>query len=153
MNDFEIALYCPQIPPNTGNIVRLCVNLNIKLHLIAPLGFNIDEKSIRRAGLDYWKDAKITTHKNYESFIKSEGSTKHIFLITKFAKQTIYSADLNGEQIFLFGNETSGVPKKIHESYKNDSLLIPMPGNTRSLNLSNAVAVVAYECYRRSLIN
>ena len=147
---FNVVLYQPEIPPNTGNIIRLCANTNSKLHLIEPLGFSINEKSLRRAGLDYHKYTSLCTHKSIEECIEYIGQTRWFALSTK--GKTQYS-DLifNENDTFIFGPETRGLPDKIMDSkFINTILRIPMHDDSRSLNLSNAVAIVVYEAWRQT---
>ncbi len=144
----NIVLYNPQIPPNTGNIMRLCSNTGFKLHIIEPLGFPLDDKSLKRAKLDYFSDASPMIYKNYKSFIDAIDEEK-IYAVTKFGTR-IYSKIKYDKDIFLlFGSETKGLPKAILGKLKNRSIKIPMINNRRSLNLSNSVAVVVYEVWRQ----
>ena len=144
----NIVLYNPQIPPNTGNIMRLCSNTGFSLHIVQPTGFPLDDKSLKRAKLDYFSDINPTLHKNFKSFIDSTDEKK-IYAVTKFGKR-IYSEIKYDEDIFLlFGSETNGLPKVILNKLKNRSIKIPMINDSRSLNLSNSVAVVAYEVWRQ----
>ena len=147
---FNVVLYQPEIPPNTGNIIRLCANTNSKLHLIEPLGFSINEKSLRRAGLDYHKYTLLCSHKSIEECIEYIGQTRWFALSTK--GKTQYS-DLifNENDTFIFGPETRGLPDKIMDSkFINTILRIPMHNDSRSLNLSNAVAIIIYEAWRQT---
>ena len=147
---FNVVLYQPEIPPNTGNIIRLCANTNSKLHLIEPLGFSIDEKSLRRAGLDYHKYISLYSHKSIEECIEYIGKTRWFALSTK--GKTQYSDLIFHENdTFIFGPETRGLPNKILDSnFINTVLRIPMHDDSRSLNLSNAVAIVVYEAWRQT---
>ena len=144
----NIVLYNPQIPPNTGNIMRLCSNTGFSLHIVQPTGFPLDDKSLKRAKLDYFSDINPTIHKNFKSLIDSIDEKK-IYAVTKFGKR-IYSEIKFDDDIFLlFGSETNGLPKVILNKLKNRSIKIPMINDSRSLNLSNSVAVVAYEVWRQ----
>lgn len=146
----SIALFEPEIPPNTGNIARLCVGLNANLIIIGKPSFDISEKAVRRAGLDYWKFLKLSMHDNWEDFVSSRHQTKRIFLLTKFGKTCYTKEKFQSGDCFVFGKETSGLPESIHRAIPNERhLYIPIPGDVRSLNLSNAVAVVAYEVFRQ----
>lgn len=136
----NIVLYQPEIPANTGNIARTCVGTNTRLHLIRPLGFSIDDKQVKRAGLDYWKDLDLVVWDSFEEFLENT-EDKHYYLITKFG-ETNYSdfdfSNKNDEEIyFIFGRETKGLPKQFREKYNNQCLRIPMSDKVRSLNLSN----------------
>ena len=144
----NIVLYSPQIPPNTGNIMRLCANTGFSLHIIEPLGFPLDDKSLKRAKLDYFSDINPIIYKNYKSFIEAIDEKK-IFAVTKFGTR-IYSDIKYDKDIFLlFGSETSGLPERILSKLKNRSIKIPMINDSRSLNLSNSVAIVVYEVWRQ----
>ena len=144
----NIVLYNPQIPPNTGNIMRLCSNTGFSLHIIKPLGFHLDDKSLKRAKLDYFSDINPTIHKNYISFIEAIDDKK-IYAVTKFGTR-IYSEIKYDKDIFLlFGSETTGLPKVILSKLKNRSIKIPMINESRSLNLSNSVAIIVFEVWRQ----
>ena len=144
----NIILHNPQIPPNTGNIMRLCANTGFSLHLIEPLGFHLDDKSLKRAKLDYFSDINPTIHKNYKSFLDAIDEKK-IYAVTKFGNR-VYSEIKYSKNIFLlFGSETTGLPKVILSKLKNRSIKIPMINESRSLNLSNSVAIIVYEIWRQ----
>lgn len=145
--NFNIVLYQPEIPQNTGNIARTCVLTNCKLHLIKPLGFELDEKHLRRAGLDYWKDLDLEVHESYEEFIKKYGNER-IFLSSTHGNEHYDEAEFKEGDFIMFGRESSGVPKEIHEVLEN--IRVPMiKSSTRSLNLSNTVAIIVYEGLRQ----
>ena len=145
----EVALFEPEIPQNTGAIIRLCANTGCVLHLIEPLGFDLDEKRVRRAGLDYHELTHVYRHKDYQSFLAAvEG--KRIFACT--TKTTDFHSDANFESndVLLFGPETRGLPPEIRESDRiEQKLRIPMQAESRSMNLSNAVSVFVYEAWRQ----
>ena len=144
----NIVLYSPQIPPNTGNIMRLCTNTGFSLHIIEPLGFPLDDKSLKRAKLDYFSNINPTIHKNYKSFINVIDEKK-IYAVTKFGTR-IYSEIKYDKDIFLlFGSETTGLPNVILSKLKNRSIKIPMINDSRSLNLSNSVAIIVFEVWRQ----
>lgn len=148
----NIVLYQPEIPANTGNIARTCVGTNTRLHLIRPLGFSIDDKQVKRAGLDYWKDLDLVVWDSFEEFLENT-EDKHYYLITKFGEKN-YSdfnfSNKNDEEIyFIFGRETKGLPKEFREKYNNQCLRIPMSDKVRSLNLSNTAALIIYEALRQ----
>ena len=144
----NIVLYNPQIPPNTGNIMRLCSNTGFNLHIIEPVGFSLDDKSLKRAKMDYFSDINPVIHKDYKSFTDSIDEKK-IYAVTKYGTR-IYSELKYDKDIFLlFGSETTGLPKVILSKLQNRSIRIPMINDSRSLNLSNAVAIVVYEVWRQ----
>ena len=146
---FHIALFEPQIPQNTGNIIRLCANNGCHLHLIEPYGFKIDEKKVRRAGLDYHDLAKISHHKNYAEFAAAMAG-KRIFALTTHGSRPHTEPQYQAGDVLLFGAETHGLTPEIRNSFDPDfRIRIPMMSNARSLNLSNAVAIVSYEAWRQ----
>ena len=145
----HIALYEPEIPPNTGNIIRLAANTGASLHLIEPLGFSLEEKKLRRAGLDYREFANLQLHANYEAF-RAATAGQRLFALTTRAQQPHSDAQFQDGDILLFGPETRGLPLSIIESLPDDQRLrLPMVPDSRSLNLSNAVAVTVYEAWRQ----
>ncbi len=144
----NIVLYNPQIPPNTGNIMRLCSNTGFKLHLIEPVGFSLDDKSLKRAKLDYFSDINPIIYKNYKIFIDAIDQKK-IYAVTKFGTKTYSEIEYEKDIFLLFGSETTGLPKAILTTLKNRSIKIPMINESRSLNLSNSVAIVVYEVWRQ----
>jgi tRNA (cytidine/uridine-2'-O-)-methyltransferase len=142
---FNIVLFEPEIPPNTGNIIRLAANTGCKLHLIEPLGF----KQLRRAGLDYHEWAEIELHQSYEDFIK-DCNFNHLYAFTTKAKRSYSDACFAQDDALLFGPESRGLPANVLDSLSIDNkLLIPMAKDSRSLNLSNTVAVGVYEAWRQ----
>lgn len=146
---FHVVLYQPEIPPNTGNIIRLCANTGADLHLIQPLGFSLDEKHLRRAGLDYHEWASVTEHDSLENFYTDVGPPRTFAFSTRSAR--CYTDERFRENdAFLFGPETRGLPDDVLQSLPQaQRLRIPMAPGNRSLNLSNAVAVVCYEAWRQ----
>ena len=149
----NIVLVEPEIPQNTGNIARTCAATGGKLHLVEPLGFSIDDKYLKRAGLDYWDKLEIEKHKSFEMFLnKYNPDNNNIYFITTKGK-TCYS-DINytkNEEVFvLFGKETKGLPEHILQQYLDKTIRIPMKENLRSLNLSNSVSIVVYEILRQN---
>lgn len=145
----HIALHTPQIPPNTGNIMRLCANTGAALHLIHPLGFRVDEKSLRRAGLDYKDACVMTEHADYEAFLQAMGKRRILALTTR-ATRAHSDIHYRDEDVLLFGSETQGLPAEIRQSIGDEHCLrIPMREGSRSMNLSNAAAVVVYEAWRQ----
>ena len=147
---FHIILYNPEIPPNTGNIMRLAANTGTQLHLIRPLGFNLSNNSLKRAGLDYKKDADFFLHDSFDLCLNSI-KFNEIYAFTKFAKKTFTKIKFKRNDCFLFGSETNGLPNKILDKIKvTNRLRIPMIMNSRSLNLSNSVAITVYEGLRQN---
>ena len=146
---FSLILYEPEIPPNTGNIIRLCANTGVRLHLVEPLGFDLDEKRLRRAGLDYREFAEVAVHESLESCLKQLGEPRLFALSTRGG--TAYTVPAyEPDDAFLFGPETRGLPQILLESLPDERCLrLPMKENSRSLNLSNAAAVVIYEAWRQ----
>ena len=147
---FHIILYNPEIPPNTGNIMRLAANTGTQLHLIRPLGFNLSNNSLKRAGLDYKKDADFFLHDSFDLCLNSI-KFNEIYAFTKFAKKTFTKIKFKRNDCLLFGSETSGLPDNILDKIKvTNKLRIPMIMNSRSLNLSNSVAIAVYEGLRQN---
>lgn len=155
MHNFKIVLVAPDIPGNTGSIGRTCVALGIPLILIKPYGFDIDEKSVRRAGLDYWKHLDLIEYETFNDFLKGENPNRdQLFLFSKTSKQLYYDADYAQEKpsYLIFGSETKGLPKEVMTEYQSELYGIPMYSEIiRSLNLSNAASIVAYEALRQNL--
>ncbi len=146
---FHIVLYQPEIPPNTGNIIRLCANTGCNLHLIKPLGFRLDEKSLQRAGMDYRQLAAVQQYSQLEDFINTIQPNNLYPVSTKGQCRYTDRQYQNGDA-FLFGPETRGLPDSILNRYQPEQILrIPMTGQSRSLNLANAVAVISYEAWRQ----
>ncbi len=145
---FNIVLYEPEIPQNTGNIGRLCVGLDATLHLIEPLGFSLEDKYMKRAGLDYWKHLDLKVYKNYGDFL-AKNNPSRIFFFSKKAEKVYWEANFKKGDYLVFGKETLGLPEEIIFNPENRVYKIPMIGKTRSLNLSNSVAIVAYEAFRQ----
>ena len=144
----EIVLVEPEIPQNTGNIARTCVATGIKLHLVEPLGFLITEKAVKRAGLDYWFDTDITIWKNIDDFMQKNAG-KAMFYATTKADKNYASIQYPDNCMVLFGKETKGLPESMLEAHKERCIRIPMLYETRSLNLSISVAIIAYEYLRQ----
>ena len=140
MGTLNIVLHEPEIPANTGNIGRTCVATGTRLHLIEPLGFSLSEKALKRAGMDYWKDLDVTTYLDYEDFLERNPGAKIYYATTK-APQTYADVKYEDDCFIMFGKESAGIPEEI--------LRIPMLGETRSLNLSNSVAIILYEAFRQ----
>lgn len=147
---FNIVLFEPEIPQNTGNISRLCVNTGCSLHLIEPLGFKIDDKQLKRSGLDYWQHLNVKIHKNWQEFLNSE-VTQESKLYAATTKTTVKYTDINYSlnDFLIFGPETRGLPEDIRHSSVLQPITIPMKENSRSLNLSNSVSIIVYEAWRQ----
>ena len=137
----NIVLYEPEIPANTGNIGRTCVATGTRLHLVEPLGFRLDEKSLRRAGMDYWKDLDVTTYVNYEEFLEKNPGAK-IYMATTKARKVYTQAAYEPDCYIMFGKESAGIPETLLVENEQNCVRIPMIGGIRSLNLGNSVAVV-----------
>lgn len=146
---FEVALLEPEIAPNTGNVIRLCANTGCRLHLIEPLGFDLEERKLRRAGLDYHELTVIQTHPDFQTFSQHLG-TRRLFAFTTKAGRCYSEAAFRPGDVLLFGPETRGLPAELLESLPDErKLRLPMMPGNRSLNLSNAVAVAVYEAWRQ----
>ena len=149
----NVVLVEPEIPQNTGNIARTCAATGTKLHLVYPLGFSISEKSVKRAGLDYWDKLEIEEHISFNKFLEKYPPEKNnMFFVTTKGKH-VYSEDVftNLNEVFvLFGKETKGLPEDILQKYLSKTIRIPMKEHLRSLNLSNSVAIVVYEILRQN---
>ena len=145
----NIVLFEPEIPANTGNIGRTCVATNTRLHLIEPLGFRLNEKNLKRAGMDYWNDLDVTTYINYEDFLEKNPNAK-INMATTKAKNVYTEVQYEPDCYIMFGKESAGIPEEILVDHKDTCIRIPMVGDIRSLNLGNSVAIVLYEALRQN---
>ena len=145
----NIVLHEPEIPANTGNIGRTCVATNTRLHLIEPLGFRLDEKSLKRAGMDYWKDLDVTTYIDYADFLERNPGAK-IYMATTKALKVYTEVSYEPDCYIMFGKESAGIPEEILVQHQEDCVRIPMVGDIRSLNLSNSVSIVLYEALRQN---
>jgi len=145
----NIVLLEPEIPYNTGNIGRTCVATGTSLHLIEPLGFSTDDKHLKRAGLDYWKDLDLTYYDNFEHFMR-QNPDAHIYMATTKARKTYTEVNYESDCFIMFGKESKGIPEEILLKHKEDCVRIPMLEKYRSLNLSNSVAIVLYEALRQN---
>jgi tRNA (cytidine/uridine-2'-O-)-methyltransferase len=146
---FHIVLYEPEIPANTGNIIRLCANSGARLHLIKPLGFELDDKKLRRAGLDYHEWVAVKQHSSLSAFIETV-KPERIFALTTKGRQIVSAVSFHAHDAFLFGPETRGLPETVlAELGSQRCLYLPMQAESRSLNLSNTVAIVLYEAWRQ----
>ncbi|MBS5388189.1 MAG: tRNA (cytidine(34)-2'-O)-methyltransferase [Clostridiales bacterium] len=144
----NIVLLEPEIPANTGNIGRTCVATNTRLHLIEPFGFKLNEKALKRAGMDYWKDLDVRTYIDFEDFIKQNPGAK-IYMATTKAPKVYTEVRYEPDCYIMFGKESAGIPEEILVEYKENCVRIPMAGDIRSLNLGNSVAVILYEALRQ----
>jgi tRNA (cytidine/uridine-2'-O-)-methyltransferase len=146
----HIVLVEPEIPPNTGNIACTAAATGCVLHLVKPLGFSLDEKSLRRAGLDYWPYVKLEVHESFEDFLQKYNG-RRMWLATTKGKHLYTEADFRDEDMILFGRETAGLPREFIEAHPDTSLRIPMSRDTRlrSFNLSNSAAIVVFEALRQ----
>ena len=144
----NIVLVEPEIPHNTGAIARTCAATGAKLHLVRPLGFDISDKAVKRCGLDYWYLVDISVYDNLDEYFRVNGD-EHLFLATTKAPHSYDEADFRGDVTLMFGKETAGLPSFLREKYRDRCIRIPMIAEARSLNLSNSVAVLAYEALRQ----
>lgn len=144
----HVVLVNPEIPPNTGNVARLCVGAGVRLHLVRPLGFSLDDRYLRRAGLDYWPHLDLTVHDDLDSLLAARGRDP-MFLASTGAARPYTEAAYTEDAWLVFGRETTGLPDELLARHPGDGVRIPMWGATRSVNLSNAVAVVLYEALRQ----
>ena len=149
MNSLNIVLFEPEIPQNTGNIVRTCAATGVALHLIKPLGFSMKDRYLKRAGLDYWKLVDIFTYESLEEFSNSHPNG-HMAFLTKHAERTYDAIELSAPLFLIFGRETAGLPGRFLSEQPDKCYRIPMVREARSLNLSNAAAIVIYDVLRRS---
>lgn len=146
---FDVILYQPEIPPNTGNIIRLCANTGARLHLVKPLGFSLDDKQLMRAGLDYHEFATLAVYDNWADCAE-RFTDRRMFAVSTKGTQRFDLVQYASDDVFLFGPETRGLPAElIHAVGESQRIRVPMLPNSRSLNLSNAVAVVIYEAWRQ----
>ena len=144
----NIVLYEPEIPANTGNIGRTCVATGTSLHLIKPLGFDISDKAVRRAGMDYWKELDLHVYEDFEEFVEKNPGAR-IYMATTKARKAYTEVEYKGNDFIMFGKESAGIPEEILVKYEDTSVRIPMIGEIRSLNLSNSVSIILYEALRQ----
>ena len=145
----DVVLFQPEIPPNTGNIIRLCANSGFRLHLIEPLGFSIEDKRLKRAGLDYHEFANLKRHENFDAFIASE-QPKNLYAITTKATRYHHQVAFEQGDYVMFGSETKGLPDVVRDQIPDEhKIRIPMVTGSRSMNLSNSAAVIIYEAWRQ----
>ncbi len=144
----DIILLEPEIPMNTGNIARTCACTGARLHLIRPLGFDISDRAVRRAGLDYWQYLDLSVYDSWDEFVEKNGD-ENLWLATTKAPRCYAEAELTGDVKLLLGKETAGLPAYLRERYRERCIRIPMAGPVRSLNLANSVAILCYEALRQ----
>lgn len=146
---FQVVLFNPQIPPNTGNILRICANTGSNLHIIKPIGFSLNEKSMRRAGLDYYSSVKMYVYENLNDFL-SKNNFNNIYLITKFGKKRYDEVNYKRNDYLMFGSEINGLSEEVYEKLnKSTRIFIPMFPENRSINLANAVSICVYEAWKQ----
>jgi len=148
---FNVVLVAPEIPPNTGNVIRLCANTGARLHLVHPLGFSLEDKQLRRAGLDYHEYASVRVHASFQAFVaEAHPAPLRTFALTTRARRSLFDMRFRADDWFVFGAETSGLAEDVRAWFlAGHDLRLPMLPQNRSLNLSNAVAVVVYEAWRQ----
>lgn len=146
---FNIVLVEPEIPNNTGNIGRTCVGMWSKLHLVGPLGFSLDDKQLKRAGLDYWPNLEYEFHPSWEQFLKSVPDTSRLLFFETGTDKTLFDAEFKSGDYLIFGKETKGLAETIVKSFEDQIYQIPFPGEIRSFNLANTVAMVMCEGFRQ----
>ena len=149
MAELNIVLYEPEIPANTGNIGRTCVATGTKLHLIEPLGFLLNERAVKRAGMDYWQDLDVVRYLDWHDFLAKNPGAK-IYMATTKARRVYTEVSYEPDCYLMFGKESGGIPEEILKEHSQDCVRIPMIGETRSLNLSNSAAIVLYEALRQN---
>jgi len=148
MPSFRIVLYQPEIPANTGNIGRLCVGCNAELHIIKPMRFFLDDKHLKRAGLDYWDKLRLYFHDSIEDLI-AKYPENHIYFCTTKTDHIYTEREFVSGDLFVFGPESRGIPEEILNKYKDWNITIPMSGDIRSINLANSVSIILYEAWRQ----
>jgi len=145
---FNVVLVEPEIPPNTGNVGRLCVATQSTLHLVKPFGFSLDHRKLRRAGLDYWEEVQLQLWDSFDALQQAQAADARYFFLTTKAERPYYTVNFRNGDFLVFGRETKGLPHKLLAANADDCITIPMHG-TRSLNLSTAVAIVLFEAVRQ----
>ncbi|MFA7184348.1 MAG: tRNA (cytidine(34)-2'-O)-methyltransferase [Victivallales bacterium] len=150
MNSYNIVLVCPEIPQNTGNIGRLCVSTNTRLHLIEPLGYSLDDKYLKRSGMDYWQYLELAVYGGWQDFLEKNPEAELYFFSTK-ATEIFWDCPYSDNSFLVFGNEGRGLPPEFYNIYEDRLYMLPMDGKfRRSLNLANSVAVALFEGLRRN---
>jgi tRNA (cytidine/uridine-2'-O-)-methyltransferase len=148
---FNVVLVEPEIPPNTGNIGRLCLATRSTLHLVKPLGFSLDDRQLRRAGLDYWSEVPLQLWDSFDLLLRAQAPATRYFFLTTKSKRPYYNVKFHEDDFLVFGRETKGLPEKLLAANARHCVTIPMHG-TRSLNLATAVAIVLFEAVRQQSI-
>ena len=152
MKPFHIVLVAPEIPQNTGTIGRLAVSTDAVLHLVEPLGFSLEDKYLKRAGLDYWKFLDLRRYRDWEEFLAAAGDGARLRFFSTHGEKSFFDEKYLPGDYLVFGCESSGLPKEFYTRYRESLRVIPMPGtHSRSLNLANAVSIVLYEALRQTL--
>lgn len=146
---FHVVLVEPEIPPNTGNIGRLCLATDSHLHLVKPLGFSLDDKALKRAGLDYWQDVKVTTWESFAELRASQSPDARFWFLTTKSERAYWNVQFQPGDFLVFGRETKGLPEPLLAENAETALTIPMSGKTRSLNLATSVGIVLFEAVRQ----
>lgn len=146
---FHVVLYQPEIPQNTGNIGRTCVAVRTKLWLVRPLGFQLDEHHVKRAGLDYWQHLNLQVVEDWPELLSQRGNASNFWYFSKFGRRTLWDAKFAEGDTLVFGSESSGLPSDIRDAHPSRCLTLPMETPVRSLNLANTVAAVLYEAWRQ----
>ena len=147
---FHVVLVEPEIPPNTGNIGRLCLATGAHLHLIKPLGFSIDDRTLRRAGLDYWADVQVSLWESFAEFEAAQPASTRMFFLTTKSPRAYWDQQFEPGDYLVFGRETKGLPETLLAAHSDTALTIPMSGSTRSLNLATSVGIVLFEAVRQN---
>ena len=145
----NVVLVEPEIPPNTGNVGRLCLATGSRLHLVKPLGFSLDDRAVRRAGLDYWREVDVTLWDSLDEIIAASQPGQRFFFLTTKTVRAYWDAEFKDGDFLVFGRETKGLPEPLLTARPGDCLTIPMSGGTRSLNLATSVGIVLYEAVRQ----
>ena len=147
---FDVVLFHPEIPPNAGNVIRLCANVGARLHLVEPLGFSMDDRQLKRAGLDYHEMATVSVHRDWHACLAALGG-RRLFAVSTRGRVHFTDVAYAADDVFVFGAETQGLPQPLLDTFPPDRVLrLPMRPGNRSLNLSNAVAVVVFEAWRQA---
>jgi tRNA (cytidine/uridine-2'-O-)-methyltransferase len=147
---FNVVLVEPEIPPNTGNVGRLCLATGAHLHLVQPLGFSLDDRALKRAGLDYWHEVKVTVWDSLGALQAAQRADARWFFLTTKTRRAYWDAEFRAGDFLVFGRETKGLPEPLLAANAERCLTIPMPGSTRSLNLATSVGIVLYEAVRQA---